>query len=636
MINIRENSGFCQAPMQLMKALTIVTIAYERLPFIRTYQSSVSVWRLTRFPNAYLRLHRLGVTDPSNVSSSEVAIEWLNAFSAAITQSDTAAVVDLFLEDGFWKDVIALTWDFRTFEGRKDIKKLLDARLVSTGLNELRLLQEPLNEPVLQKVYHDLVWLRFCFGFTTKHGKGTAVVYLVPLPDSKWKAYTLLTCLNSLSDFPQKLGPLRNWETDHGSWEEKRRQETEFSNNDPTVIVIGAGHSGLETAAALKYIGVPTLVIDKKPRVGDSWRDRYKALCLHTTIWHSQTPYLNFPPTWPVYTPAAKLADWLEAYASFLELDVWTASTITKTSWNDSTKTWSVEVDRGGRGTRVLTVKHLVFATGSGGRPKVPDIPGKASFKGICRNRRSAVAILVAHDIAQDFCSHGVDITMYQRSSTLVISQESVAAMLGVVYNEDVPTELADTYNTSLPWAVVRRLHQRMVPIVAETTDKAILDGLAKVGFKTNLGIHGAGLISLYLERGGGYYVDTGASKSIIDGNIKIKNGSAIESFTETGLRFADGAELQADIIVFATGYVTGDPRDFMREVCGDEVASKITRVWGLDEEGQSAGVWRYCGHDGLWFANGDFALLRFHSLHLAMQIKAIEEGILNKADIVI
>lgn len=94
-----------------------------------------------------------------------------------------------------------------------------------------------------------------------------------------------------------------------------------------------------------------------------------------------------------------------------------------------------------------------------------------------------------------------------------------------------------------------------MVPMVAETTYKAILDGLAKVGLKTNLDIHGAGILSLYLERSGGYYVDTGASKSIIDGDIKIKNGSAIESFTENGLRFVDDTELQADIIVFATGH---------------------------------------------------------------------------------
>jgi cation diffusion facilitator CzcD-associated flavoprotein CzcO len=67
----------------------------------------------------------------------------------------------------------------------------------------------------------------------------------------------------------------------------------------------------------------------------------------------------------------------LEEYAKFLELDVWTASTIEKSSWDDATKTWTVEVNREGKDTRILTVKHLVFATGLDGRPRVPDIPGK-------------------------------------------------------------------------------------------------------------------------------------------------------------------------------------------------------------------------------------------------------------------
>jgi len=149
--------------------------------------------------------HPRGVPDPSNVSPSKAVTEWLNAFSAAITHSDVGAVVDLFLEDGFWKDVIALTWDLRTFEGRHDITKLLDARLAATGLREIHLLEEPLREPVLQKMFPDLAWVRFCFEFTTKHGKGTGVVYLVPLPDLKWKAYSLLTCLDALTDFPEKV-----------------------------------------------------------------------------------------------------------------------------------------------------------------------------------------------------------------------------------------------------------------------------------------------------------------------------------------------------------------------------------------------------------------------------------------------
>lgn len=157
------------------------------------------------FPQRLPTLDQLGVTDPSSVSPSEVATEWLNTFSTAIAQNDTAAILNLFLEDGFWKDVIALTWDLRTFEGRRDIEKLLDARLAATDLREFSLLEEPLREPVLQKMFPDLAWVRFCFGFTTRHGKGTAVVYLVPLPGSKWKAYSLLTCLDSLTDSPEQV-----------------------------------------------------------------------------------------------------------------------------------------------------------------------------------------------------------------------------------------------------------------------------------------------------------------------------------------------------------------------------------------------------------------------------------------------
>ena len=79
-----------------------------------------------------------------------------------------------------------------------------------------------------------------------------------------------------------KVGALRNHEADHGTWEEIRRQEIEFSSNDPTVLVIGAGHSGLEIAARLKFIGVPTLIVDKKPRVGDNVRPRFNLDLSHT------------------------------------------------------------------------------------------------------------------------------------------------------------------------------------------------------------------------------------------------------------------------------------------------------------------------------------------------------------------
>ena len=58
-----------------------------------------------------------------------------------------------------------------------------------------------------------------------------------------------------------------------------------------------------------------------------------------------------------------------------------------------------------------------------------------------------------------------------------------------------------------------------------------------------------------YFQRGGGYYIDVGASQLIIDGKIKVKQGQEIDAVEEHSLLFADGTRLEADEIVFATGY---------------------------------------------------------------------------------
>lgn len=50
------------------------------------------------------------------------------------------------------------------------------------------------------------------------------------------------------------------------------------------------------------------------------------------------------------------------------------------------------------------------------------------------------------------------------------------------------------------------------------------------------------------------FSIDVGASQKIIDGKIKLKNDAALERFTKNGLKFADGSELPADVVLFATG----------------------------------------------------------------------------------
>lgn len=103
---------------------------------------------------------------------------------------------------------------------------------------------------------------------------------------TEWKAHALFSNLESLKGFPEKIGSLREQNPLHGGWTEKREKETEFTGDQPkpVVIVVGGGQGGLQVAARLKVLDVPTLVVEKQARVGDQWRGRYEALCLHDPV----------------------------------------------------------------------------------------------------------------------------------------------------------------------------------------------------------------------------------------------------------------------------------------------------------------------------------------------------------------
>lgn len=106
------------------------------------------------------------------------------------------------------------------------------------------------------------------------------------------------------------------------------------------------------------------------------------------------------------------------------------------------------------------------------------------------------------------------------------------------------------------------------------TWQSELLHALRKTGYRTNFGDDDSGFVFLALKRGGGYYLgkpsclarspivlincasDVGACQQIIDGKIKVKNDAQIERFTKTGLKFDDGSEIEADVVMFATGYV--------------------------------------------------------------------------------
>jgi hypothetical protein len=134
-----------------------------------------------------------------------------------------------------------------------------------------------------------------------------------------------------------------------------------------------------------------------------------------------------------------------------------------------------------------------------------------------------------------------------------------------------------------------------------------------------------------FLQYAGGSYIDVGASQLIIDGHIKVKQGAVVR-INPHSLLLDDGTELLADEIIFATGYTS--MLETTRKIMGADFASQLKEVWGLDEEGELRSVWRRSGHPGFWLAGGNLALCRYYSRMLALQIKAIEEGIMRYEDL--
>lgn len=394
-------------------------------------------------------------------------------------------------------------------------------------------------------------------------------------------------------------------------------------------------------------LDVDTLIIDQEDRIGDSWRRRYHQLVLHDPVWFDHMPYLPFPSTWPIFTPKDKLAEFFESYAKLLELNVWTRTEIKSSSWDESRKQWTVVVERrkedGSVDTRTLHPHHVIQATGHSGKKNAPSFKGMECFKGsrICHssefdgadpNSKGKKAVVIgscnsAHDIAQDYYEKGWEVTMVQRSTTCVVSSDSIVniGLKGLYEEGGPPTEDSDIFLWSIPPALFK-VQQMKVAAVQAQNDAKTIEGLEKAGFKVDRGPMNAGLMIKYYQRGGGYYIDVGASQLIVDGKIKVKQGQEISEILPNGLRFADGSELEADEIVLATGYQ--NMRTQARSIFGDEVADRVGDVWGLDQEGEMRTIWRRSGHPGFWFMGGNFALCRYYSRLLALQIKALEEGI--------
>jgi len=567
---------------------------------------------------------------------------WTTRFAAALAAPDTADWSTLFTDDACWRDLVAFTWSIATLEGLPAIADM--ARTQATKIAPITLV---LDDPALPLTDESQGWLTF----ETATARGRAHVQL-----RDDRAHMLLTAITELIGHEEPGGPRRpdgiahRAEKGRRTWLDEREEtaRTLGHTQQPYCLIVGGGQNGLTLAARLKRLGVPTLVVDALARPGDCWRTRYKSLYLHDPIFLDHFPYLPFPDHWPLYSSKDKMADWLEIYAKAMELDIWQNTRCTSACYDETSGDWTVTVERDGE-TIILHPKQLVLATGLSGAKHIPAIPGAERFTGAqyhAADHRSAAGLAgkacvvigsnnSAHDICVDLWEHDAQVTMIQRSPTIVVRAETMRELSKAIPYADpaIPTDLADLMGAIMPFCR-RTAAEKGFTDYLRGLDTDFYAGLAKSGFQLWHGEDETGFFMAYYRRAAGYYIDVGASELIATGEIALRHGE-IAQITQDGLVMADGTTVPAEVIVYATGY--RPMSEWMRQLISPEVEARVGACWGLGSGtagdpgpwlGELRNMWTPTAQPGLWFQGGNLMQCRFHSLHLALQIKARMEGL--------
>ena len=572
----------------------------------------------------------------------------LDTFGAALERGDIAAATACFQDDCYWRDLVTFTWNLHTSEGKDQIAAMLGAQLAKTQPSNWRIAE---GETASEDGGIATAWI----SFETAVARGYGLIRL-----KNGLIWTLLTTMVELKGHEEHKGFSRPLGAKHGSdkhrptWKEEREAEARDLGyaTQPYVVIIGGGQGGIALGARLRQLGVPAIILEKNEKPGDSWRNRYKSLCLHDPVWYDHLPYIKFPENWPVFAPKDKIGDWLEMYTRVMELNYWSRTTCKSAKYDEATGEWTVVVDRDGQEV-VLKPKQLVLATGMSAKPNLPSYKGMETFKGdqhhsskhpgpdAYKGKRAVVigSNNSAHDICAALWENDVDVTMVQRSSTHIVRSEPLMEYgLGGLYSEQavrsgMTTEKADLIFASLPYKI---LHEFQIPIYdkIKEVDADFYAGLEKAGFWLDWGADGSGLFMKYLRRGSGYYIDVGASQLIIDGKIKLAHGNVAEIVAD-GVVLEDGTHLPADVIVYATGY--GSMNGWAADLIGKDVADKVGKCWGLGSDtpkdpgpwvGEQRNMWKPTKQEALWFHGGNLHQSRHYSQFLSLQLKARMEGL--------
>ena len=135
-------------------------------------------------------------------------------------------------------------------------------------------------------------------------------------------------------------------------------------------LVVGGGQAGLAMGYYLAERGIPFVIADANPQIGDMWRSRWQSLKLFTAGQYNTLPGMTFPAERDSYPGKDDVADFLQAYATNFELPIRLDTRVTRLSRNDGAR-YAAETTSG-----PIEAEQAVIATGPFQAPFTPEVAG--------------------------------------------------------------------------------------------------------------------------------------------------------------------------------------------------------------------------------------------------------------------
>ncbi|MFY9579252.1 MAG: NAD(P)/FAD-dependent oxidoreductase [Gaiellaceae bacterium] len=304
------------------------------------------------------------------------------------------------------------------------------------------------------------------------------------------------------------------------------------------IAVIGAGPAGLACAAMLQRSGERVVVLERG-EIGAAWTTRYDRLHLHTVRWLSCLPGYRIPRRFGKWPSRDRVIEYLQRYAERNALEVRTGLDVKRLDRGGSG--WMIETADG-----VVEADRVVVATGHSNVPFVPDWPGVFAGDIVhSADYRNAAPYVGRRVLVVGAGNSGAEIAVDVADGGAAEVSLSVRTSPGIVRRDTLgfPSQVLGIATARLPVRAVDR--------IAGTLRRISIPDLEPYGLPAP-----ARPYSDFLRRRVIPILDVGLVEAVRNGRVRVV--AAVERFQDGTAVLADGAQVEVDAVIAATGFRTG------------------------------------------------------------------------------